>query len=412
MNDKSRPRTVSSRDLVSAAFSLRWSSETAEHEDVFHFPKLNVWRDLDLLPQTVQQEILGQPAGHTGSAGFPPGVLVEPRDSRNLVRIRARQFNRRWLKHRSIEPRLGRFYPRGVLQGVAGIYPEDHGPARLIGMAGDQLEFDLNHPLSRYPAEVAVEIREILPGGDEHGGRCTDILSDLAKGPGMQVRQGDQVTDFFADAPFRRMDPGNDTLFYALPRMMSHLDATALERVSRLYGELVTPGAEVLDLMSSFDSHLPDGLATSGVTGLGMNRDELDANPVLGGKLVQDLNENSHLPFPENSFDAVLCTVSVEYLVQPFAVFREVARVLRPGGVFALTFSNRWFPPKVIDLWQNLHEFERPALVLEYFLQSRDFERLHSFSERGLLRPEDDRYAAQSYFSDPIHAVWGYKKGN
>ncbi len=125
--------------------------------------------------------------------------------------------------------------------------------------------------------------------------------------------------------------------------------------------------------------------------------------------MVQDLNLNSKLPFESNSFDAVICSVSVEYLVDPLAVFAEVGRILRPDGYFILTFSNRWFPTKAINIWKELHEFERMGLVLEYFIRSGGFENLQTFSIRGLPRPHDDKYFPDLWYSDPIYAVWGQK---
>jgi len=103
----------------------------------------------------------------------------------------------------------------------------------------------------------------------------------------------------------------------------------------------------------------------------------------------------------------VICTVSVEYLTDPLAVFDEVARVLRPGGVFAVTFSNRWFAPKAIRIWLELHEFERPGLVLEYFLNGGAFKDLHTLSLRGLPRPQTDKYYVQNRVADPVFGVWG-----
>jgi SAM-dependent methyltransferase len=255
-----------------------------------------------------------------------------------------------------------------------------------------------------------VEIGDIHPAGDEHGGRCNDILQEIANGPGMQVRRrGEEPTDFLADDPFKRVDGSDDAYFYAMARMTNHLDRVALGQVQALYGRLLEPETVVLDLMSSINSHLPASLQTR-VTGLGMNREELEANPALDQRLVHDLNQSPKMPFPEASFDAVVCTVSVEYLTQPFAVFRDVARVLRPGGQFIVSFSNRWFPPKAIDLWHNLHEFERPALVLEYFMDSGEFEALETLSVRGLPRPEDDAHIGASIYSDPLHAVWGRRR--
>jgi SAM-dependent methyltransferase len=94
-------------------------------------------------------------------------------------------------------------------------------------------------------------------------------------------------------------------------------------------------------------------------------------------------------------------------LTDPLEVFEDVARVLRPGGVFVVTFSNRWFPPKVVRVWEHIHEFERIGLVAEYFLRSGAFGELGTYSMRGLPRPRTDQYAGELPFSDPVYAVWG-----
>ena len=142
---------------------------------------------------------------------------------------------------------------------------------------------------------------------------------------------------------FTRGDPTPDPLFYSWPRFVTHIDDDAIAAVGALYDELGI-GGDVLDLMSSWVSHFrerPDRL-----TILGMNAEELAANPQASAMVVHDLNDDPSLPFDDESFDAAVCCVSVDYLVHPIAVFREVARVVRPGGLFACTFSNRCFPTK------------------------------------------------------------------
>jgi len=124
--------------------------------------------------------------------------------------------------------------------------------------------------------------------------------------------------------------------------------------------------------------------------------------------VVQDLNRENTLPFDDASLDAVVCTASVEYLVQPRRIFAEVLRVLRPGGVFVSTFSNRWFPTKAIQVWGELHEFERVGMVRQW-LQQAGFGSLHTFSSRGWPRPESDPHAGKVAVSDPVYAVWALK---
>jgi SAM-dependent methyltransferase len=166
----------------------------------------------------------------------------------------------------------------------------------------------------------------------------------------------------------------------------------------------------VLDLMISWNSHLPESLELGQVTGLGLNREELAQNPRLTDSIVHDLNRHPVLPFGDREFEAVICTVSVEYLIHPEAIFREVARILKPGGLFIHTFSNRWFPPKAVRIWTEVMEWERPGLVLEYFLSSGTYDHLQTFSARGWPRRISDRYFPQVPLSDPVYAVWGQVK--
>ena len=141
-----------------------------------------------------------------------------------------------------------------------------------------------------------------------------------------------------------------------------------------------------------------------------MNKEELSQNSALTDFQIQDLNRQPSLDLADGHYDVVICTVSVEYLIWLVEIFREVARILRPGGYFIITFSNRWFPTKAIGLWPRLHEFERMGLVLDYFRSSRRFIDLQTCSLRGLPRPEQDKYYTRMHYSDPLYAVWGRRK--
>jgi SAM-dependent methyltransferase len=226
----------------------------------------------------------------------------------------------------------------------------------------------------------------------------------------MQARWRNSQSDYFFTGAFSRDDETLDALFYGKPRYVQHIDTTAIEMVKNTYGRFLKDDMQVLDLMSSWQSHLPEKVKPGRVVGLGLNESELRKNSQLNEIVVQDLNLNSRLPFASKLFDAVICSVSIEYLVNPLAVFAEVGRILRPDGYFILTFSNRWFPTKAIKIWKELHEFERMGLVLEYFIRSGGFKNLHTYSIRGLPRPHDDKYFPDIWYSDPIYAVWGQKK--
>ena len=191
---------------------------------------------------------------------------------------------------------------------------------------------------------------------------------------------------------FRRSDPSPDTQFYAFDRLVTHIDDRAIAAVGSLYHHLGLTG-RVLDLMSSWISHFrtpPEHL-----TVLGMNPNELAANEAAAERVVHDLNVDPSLPFADGSFDAAVCCVSVDYLVRPIDVFREVHRVLVPGGLFVCTFSNRCFPTKAINGWLRSDDDGRVAIVGEYFRRSG-----------GWAEPEAALCTPPYTPGDPLYAVW------
>ncbi len=170
--------------------------------------------------------------------------------------------------------------------------------------------------------------------------------------------------------PFRRYDESPDALFYRQPRLVEHIDAGAIAAVTRLHRELFPPGGALLDLMSSWVSHLPPEVEYGRVAGLGMNEAELAANPRLDDRLVHDLNARPELPFAADSFDGAAICVSIQYLTRPVDVLREVARVLRPGSPVAITFSNRCFPTKAVAAWHQRDDRGHAELVASYLREA------------------------------------------
>jgi SAM-dependent methyltransferase len=222
---------------------------------------------------------------------------------------------------------------------------------------------------------------------------------------------GDMENLFGRDA-FSRQDETDDGIFYETDRFVSHLDSTALKTVEHVIGSLIhEERPHVLDLMAGWDSHVPDTLDPERLVGLGLNKNELAGNAKLTEHVIHDLNRDPKLPFPDDAFDAVVNTVSVDYLVKPFDVFGEVGRILKPGGIFLVIFSNRMFEPKAVNIWRRSGEEERVLLVEEYFEHSELFEESRVFVSRGKPRPEDDKYAHLGIPSDPVYAVYAEKKG-
>lgn len=166
---------------------------------------------------------------------------------------------------------------------------------------------------------------------------------------------------------FARRDESPDPDFYRFERLVTHIDAGAVAAVTQLYRQFLPAGGAVLDLMSSWVSHLPAEVSYGRVAGLGMNARELAQNPRLTDQLVQDLNAQPHFPYGDAEFDGAGICVSVQYLTRPADVFTELARVLRPGAPLVVTFSNRCFPDKAVYAWQVLDDNGHVALVQQYF---------------------------------------------
>ncbi|WP_224448027.1 methyltransferase domain-containing protein [Haloprofundus salilacus] len=178
-----------------------------------------------------------------------------------------------------------------------------------------------------------------------------------------------------------KLDAGDDTRFYDSPRFVHHVDAAFRTTLTELYWETLRPDGVVLDLMSSWVSHLPDDVEYERVVGHGLNRAELAENPRLDEFFVSDLNETPSLPMENASVDAVLIAVSVQYLQYPGTVFDEIRRVLRPGGVCVVSFSNRMFVRKAIRAWRTASMDERAALVRRYFEAAGEFDEIRVVPE-------------------------------
>jgi len=209
------------------------------------------------------------------------------------------------------------------------------------------------------------------------------LTSGLPRGDGL-----------FPPAAYERDDESGDDRFYVVPRKVVHIDDGAIAALGRLYAEALPAGGRLLDLMSSWRSHLPAGLSTGEVVGLGMNAEEMADNPQLTKSLVHDVNRDPRLPFGDEEFDGAMCAVSIQYVTHPLLVLREVRRVLRPHAPFVVSFSNRCFPTKAVAVWLGTTDAQHLSLVRSYFEAAGGWKDV----------TEDDRSPDGN--GDPLYTVW------
>jgi len=193
---------------------------------------------------------------------------------------------------------------------------------------------------------------------------------------------------------FMREDDSSDDRFYVVPRKVVHIDDGAIAALGALYAEVLPRGGRLLDLMSSWRSHLLPDFGARTVVGLGMNAEEMADNPQLTSHVVHDVNRHPRLPFGSGEFDGAMCAVSIQYVLHPLLLFREVRRVLRPGSPFVVSFSNRCFPTKAVAVWLDSTDQHHMMLVRSYF------EAAGGWKDATV----EDR--SPSGFGDPLYAVW------
>jgi SAM-dependent methyltransferase len=392
------------RKRAAIEFSLHWQSRYAIHNDRYYLDKIDFWRDI--FPGSMGDALQKLDTGQSHWEVFSPGKLVPNYDDKNLVGIKnPPHCSISGNKKMTLEP--GRYYPKGYFWKPLSSFPTDQTPVRLAKVDDASLVIDTNHPLAGYPLRVEAVVLHTSTIAAQRGGSLNDIADIItARGPGMQAPPDEIRCCLSGDTVLKREDEADDRLYYQSPRMVHHLDATARSQVSSFYGRILAHGARIFDLMSSWVSHIPDSLESCHVEGLGLNEQELAANGRLSSYMVHDLNKEPQIPVADNSFEAVICTVSIEYLCRPLEVLSELARILVPGGILALTISERWFPGKQVEMWADLHPFERQGVVLNYLLDEGSFRDIHTESVRGYPRPAEDRYADRMSLSDSLYFVW------
>ena len=203
----------------------------------------------------------------------------------------------------------------------------------------------------------------------------------------------------FTPEMFQRIDESDDLLFYTVPRKVVHIDEPAIRAAGQVIAATFTPNGVLLDLMSSWRSHLPEGFVKQKLIGLGLNAEEMADNPDLDEYVVHNVNADPRLPFADASFDGVVITVSIQYLTHPIEIFTEVRRVLKNGAPFLVLFSNRMFPTKAVRIWQSLYDGQRAKLIYAYFQAAGGYE-----------EPLFTDASPQTGITDPLYAVCARKR--
>ena len=305
-------------------------------------------------------------------------------------------------------PVSGRRYPARVLSDA----PPGVQSFLVTDVSDDTVEVDYAHPLSGLAVDVSLSEVPAIPALAHRRELPLDekLFRWLDMGPGLQLTHPVPLDELARNPLFPREDENDDAVFYAPPRMVQHIDSWARETMADVFSEQLSPRVYVLDLMSSWVTHLPSERDDLPVYGLGMNERELAANPRLSQFVVHDLNGEPKIPFEPESLEAVICAVSIEYTNRPVGIFRAVRDVLKPGGVFINAFSDRCFPTKAIKLWAELHPFERMAFVASCHEAAGGYDKASTFALAGAPRPPDDDYAMQMPDADAVYADWARKR--
>ncbi|HTZ36986.1 MAG TPA: methyltransferase domain-containing protein, partial [Stellaceae bacterium] len=161
----------------------------------------------------------------------------------------------------------------------------------------------------------------------------------------------------------RQAEPGPELGF-------AQIDQVAVAAITDLYREVMPAGGAILDVMSSWVSHLPPEIHYRRVVGLGSDACVLAENPFLDEWRVQDLNRDPHLAFAPGEFDGAAICGAVQHLIRPAEVFREIGRVLRPGAPLVVTFSNRCLCTPATGCWRLFDETGQLGLVARYFIDA------------------------------------------
>ena len=405
-NSAALPR-VEKGSMLDLCAGIHWDTEDCHFSDWRYLPNINLWRDY--LPLEIEAQLQNQSIAAHVNHVYPAGELVEGFQSSQVKQLKLNQFQPDQSGHSQALLQVGRFFSKDSFKGVDGIYQGNKFPCRVVAIDDQYVTVDFNHPLASRDINLELVIEQIKSAAAERGGRCNDIPALLCDyGPGMQANPEQQPIGFSSPNAIKTLDQSKEEDFFASANLEPFWDKTALNQVTSLYNELLSDDMDILDLMAGVHSPLQQAsIRPAHVFCAGLNRSELEANPICADRQLINVNDaNALAGFEDARFDAVLIHAAIEYVTNPHDLMHQIGRILKPGGRIIISFSNRSMQGKAINIWHELDEFERPALVLGYLKNAHCYTAFNSYSMRGRFRPEDDQLSSQLLYSDPVYAVW------
>ncbi len=243
-------QTIQADTTADLYFQINWASSGVRHTDAYTGHQVNFWRDI--MPGRLCAQLQGKKPGDAVQLGLPSDELLDAAGKQDLRTIDRRQFDARRFHNTNMEPRPGRFYPKGLLKDMAGIFAANVAPFRCVQVDNDHLAIDLGHPLSEKRIDLNVTVGTVRLKSEERGGTLRSWGERITQGVGMQARWQDRPTDFFSDAPFERLDGSADAIFYTKPRLVQHIDDTALDMVRQIQARFVQTDMSVFEDLHTY----------------------------------------------------------------------------------------------------------------------------------------------------------------
>lgn len=352
--------TFSQNTIGALEFTIHWENDGVIHEERFLGRKFNAVNDI--FPRGMRDALEGKKEGESVAFTYEPRMCI-PRFKENLViTLGLDRLRKKTIDGRPIIPKVGRFYPQGHINGLVDIYPDTLTPFRMVELTDETFTADRNHPLANMTVTIEARIQYLEKLDSGTFGSLTHWREKTCDwGPGMQTRLNNTPTDFF--------------------------------------------------LPSFFDQHTPDNPVPNPPSVYGKAMDNFKAVAANHLKKAKRIHDFSHSSKPDGEFDGAQCFHAIEYMTDPISSLKEIAAHLAQGAPVVIGFSNKYDQSKAIQGWQEIHEFERMGLVLEYLRQAGLDENAGTVSIRNDWRPKDDPLFLETRgVSDPIYIVYGHKK--